>query len=181
IPRTEDGRVLFAIPWQHRTLVGTTDTPVQETSLEPRPLEDEIEFLLRHTGRYLTREPAGSEILSAFAGLRPLVNKIEAENTAGLSRAHTLLVSAAGLVTIAGGKWTTYRQMGEDTVNEAERVAGLVARPSRTRSLALHGRQVAGHEAWHWAPYGADAGKLRAALLENADRSKLLHANLPYV
>ena len=180
IPRTDDGRVLFAIPWHNRTLVGTTDTPVGEVSLEPSPLVAEIEYLLRHTGRYLTRQPVERDILSQYAGLRPLVGAIRGRNTARLSRAHTLLVSAAGLVTITGGKWTTYRHMGEDTVDQAERVAGFTARPSRTRSLALHGVTNDTRAPVQWPARGSNAETPRAASIENVEWNQPLHPNLPY-
>lgn len=140
IPRTDDGRVLFAIPWHGRTLVGTTETAAPDLPLEPRPLRAEVEFLLDHAGRYLDRKPVEADILSAFAGLRPLVQARGARSTAVLSRSHTLLVSGSGLVTVTGGKWTTYRKMAEDTVNVAAGVAGLPKRPSPTVDLPLHGR-----------------------------------------
>ena len=180
IPETEDGRLLFAIPWQGRTLVGTTDTPIQELSLEPRPVHAEIEFLLRHTGRYLTRQPAERDIRSAFAGLRPLARASAARTTADLSRAHTLLVSAAGLVTITGGKWTTYRQMGEDTVNQAEHAAGLTPRPSRTGNLRLHGGLDETGDTSHWGAYGSDGRDVHALMGERAEWSEPLHPSLPY-
>ncbi len=138
IPKTSDGRVLFAIPWHERVLIGTTDTPVNEAGLEPRPLAEEIEFLLEHAARHLTRIPTVSDILSAFAGLRPLVKAPGARRTANLSRDHVIVVSPSGLVTITGGKWTTYRQMGEDAVNRAAEIAALPAHPTRTRELRLH-------------------------------------------
>jgi glycerol-3-phosphate dehydrogenase len=179
IPRTDDDRVLFAIPWHNRTLVGTTDTAVAEMALEPRPLSAEIEFLLLHAGRYLSRQPVERDILSAFAGLRPLVTANDRKNTARLSRAHTLLVSANGLVTITGGKWTTYRQMAEDAINEAERVAGLAARPSPTTDLRLHGWSDETSETSHWRAYGSDVPHLRELLRENVEWSEPLHPGLP--
>ncbi len=144
VPKTNDGRVLFAIPWHGRVVIGTTETPVHETPLEPRPLAREIEFLLQHAARYLAKAPAESDILSAFAGLRPLVKIGTDRHTARLSRDHTIEVSDSGLVTIVGGKWTTYRQMGEEVVNEAAKIGALAARPSRTRGLLLHGAPVSG-------------------------------------
>ena len=139
VPKTNDGRVLFAIPWHGRVVIGTTDTPVHETPLEPRPLAREIDFLLEHAARYLAKAPSESDILSTFAGLRPLVRIGTDVHTARLSRDHTIEVSDAGLVTIAGGKWTTYRQMGQDVVDMAATVTGLKTRLSRTRDLPLHG------------------------------------------
>lgn len=137
VPRTEDGRVLFAVPWHERTLIGTTDTAVPDISLEPRPLDAEIDFILRTAGRYLDPAPGRGDILSVFAGLRPLV-KAEAGSTKDLSREHTITVSESGLLTLAGGKWTTYRRMGQDTIDRAEQALGWPPRPSRTETLRLH-------------------------------------------
>jgi len=111
IPRTRDGRVIFAIPWMGRVLCGTTDTAVNDISLEPRPRPEDLEFLLQHLGEYMDRKPAESDIRSAFAGFRPLVRHRGLASTASMPRDHTIEVSAAGLVSIAGGKWTTYRKM----------------------------------------------------------------------
>jgi len=137
IPRTSDGRVLFAVPWLGRVIVGTTDTPVPETSLEPRPLDEEVRFLLAHAARYLTKPPSPADVLCVYAGLRPLVSHGAGAKTAELSREDLIEVSASGLVTITGGKWTTYRQMAEDVVTRAERCAGLVRRGCVTDVLAL--------------------------------------------
>lgn len=136
VPKTEDGRVLFAIPWHGRVVIGTTDIAVNEAALEPRPLAGEVEFLLEHASRYLAKDPTESNILSTFAGLRPLVRAGDVK-TARLSRDHTIVISNSGLVTITGGKWTTYRKMGEDVVAHALKVGALEKRPSRTRDLAL--------------------------------------------
>ena len=138
VPRTDDGRVLFVIPWHGRALVGTTDTPVRETPLEPRPLAEEIAFLLKHAARYLSRDPEPSDILSTYAGLRPLIGRASGTDTAKLSREHAVVVSASGLVTITGGKWTTYRAMGASAVAHAAQVAGLPPRPCVTENLRLH-------------------------------------------
>src|SRR6185369_4504003 len=135
VPHTDDGRILFAVPWHDRVLIGTTDTPVTTVLPEPRPLAEEIDFLLTHAARYLTRHPTKSDILSVFAGLRPLVRDSGHSDTYSLSRDHVILVSRSGLVTVSGGKWTTYRRMAEDAVDQAEAVAGLTARPSITGSL----------------------------------------------
>jgi glycerol-3-phosphate dehydrogenase len=140
IPKTKDGRVLFAIPWQGHVVIGTTDVPVNDASLEPRPQEEEIAFLLREAATYLAKAPRQQDVLSTFAGLRPLV-KSSATHTAQLSRDHTIIVSASGLVTITGGKWTTYRKMGEEVVSRAAEVAGLEHKPSETRELRLHGAE----------------------------------------
>ncbi len=139
VPKTKDGRVLFAIPWHGRVVIGTTDTAVRETSLEPRAFAQEIEFLLEHAKRYLAQAPGEGDILSTFAGLRPLVKSGAGGATKKLSRDHTIVVSNSGLVTITGGKWTTYRKMGEDVVTTAAQVGGLEARASRTHDLPLRG------------------------------------------
>jgi glycerol-3-phosphate dehydrogenase len=137
IPKTDDGRVLFAIPWFGRVLLGTTDTPVDRPVLEPVPLESEVDFLLHHARRYLRRSPDRSHVHSMFAGLRPLVKHNASRKTSALSRDHIIRVSSHGLVTITGGKWTTYRRMGEDAVNVALKVAELSFQPSRTENLEL--------------------------------------------
>lgn len=137
IPRTPDGRVLFVIPWQQHLLLGTTDTPRADCPLEPRPFAGEIDFILATAGRYLAQRPTRADVRSAFAGLRPLLGG--AGGTAQLSREHAIDVSAAGLVTVAGGKWTTYRRMAEDVIDHAAGSAGLPPRPCPTARLALHG------------------------------------------
>lgn len=137
IPKTKDGRVLFAIPWHGHTLVGTTDTPVDEALLEPAPRSDEIHFLLQHAGELLERKPVASDVRSCFAGVRPLLKAAPGVATAKLSREHGLTVSDSGLVSISGGKWTSYRFMAEETVDCAARHAGLGGGACVTRDLAL--------------------------------------------
>ena len=170
VPKTEDGRVLFAVPWLNRTLIGTTDTPVNTIDLEPRALDAEIDFILRTAAHYLDPAPTRADILSVFAGLRPLVKAQADEDTKKLSREHTIAVSPRGLVTLMGGKWTTYRRMGQDVVDRAAVVAGLAPAVSRTEDLRLHG----------WAPeldaYGSDRPFVDAS--PGADI--LLHPNLSY-
>lgn len=139
VPRTEDGRVLFAIPWQGRVLLGTTDTPRDDLPLEPAPLDDEIGFILRTAGRYLRRTPELADVSSVFAGLRPLIGAGDASPTRSLSREHLIEVSPGGLVSITGGKWTTYRRMAADAVDAARSVGGLPACSSTTAELRLHG------------------------------------------
>ncbi len=180
VPHTDDGRVLFVIPWHDRALVGTTDTPLPEPQLEPIPLEEEVDFLLEHTARYLTKDPTREDVLSMFAGIRPLVKSGENENTAALSRDHLLVVAPSGLVTITGGKWTTYRKMAEDTVNEAALVASLPLQRCRTESLRLHG-WLKNAQAMHpWEMYGSDAPKLQALIKERREYAQPLHPKLPY-
>lgn len=150
IPHTPDGRVLFAIPWKGKVLLGTTDTPRTDLPLEPRPLAGEIDFILETAGRYLTRPPRRDDVRSCFAGLRPLIGSgpggAKGGTTATLSREHVIQVSRQGLVSVAGGKWTTYRRMGEQIVDTAVFVAGLPPQPCRTRDLHLHGHPGAACE-----------------------------------
>jgi glycerol-3-phosphate dehydrogenase len=135
IPRTDDGRVLFLIPWRGRVLVGTTDTEC-DVDDDAVATPDDVAFLLSHAARVLSRPPSLADVTSAFAGLRPLLARATG-GTASLSRDHRVFVSRRGLVTIAGGKWTTYRAMAEDAVDRAVEVGGLSAPRSRTATLAL--------------------------------------------
>ena len=140
IPKTSDGRVLFAVPWHGKVVVGTTDTPIDDTSLEPRALEEEIEFILTTAAQYLKKDPKRKDVLSVFAGLRPLAAPQEGDkSTKEISRNHKLIVSLSGLVTITGGKWTTYRKMAEDTIDKAILVGGLADRDCVTKNMPIHG------------------------------------------
>lgn len=140
IPKTDDGRVLFAVPWHGKVVVGTTDTPVDRASLEPRALEEEVEFVLKTAGRYLTKAPQRSDVLSVFAGLRPLAApEGDSKKTKEISRSHKIFVSDSGLLTMIGGKWTTYRKMGEDLVDRAEKERGWKHIETKTKHLKLHG------------------------------------------
>ncbi len=143
IPKTSDGRVLFCIPWHGHTLVGTTDTPTTEADLEPKALKSEIDFVLDTAGEYLTKKPSREDILSIFTGIRPLVKSGAARNTASLSRGHTIEIDGSNLLTITGGKWTTYRHMAEDAVDQALGAAGLKSRPSVTEELSINGPAAA--------------------------------------
>ena len=180
VPKTDDGRVLFAVPWHNRVIVGTTDTPVDIPTLEPRATDDEIKFLLKHAARYLTKDPGPQDVLSVFAGLRPLVASGGSENTASLSRDHTLMIDPSGLVTITGGKWTTYRKMAEDTVDEALVVAGLDERPSQTKDLRIHGWLKHSESAAPFETYGSDAPGLKKLTEERKNGNQPIHPNLPY-
>lgn len=157
VPHTDDGRVLFAIPWHDRVLVGTTDTPVKEISMSPLPMPEEIDFLLKHTARYLSKDPQPDDVLSVFAGLRPLVSSTENLDTATISREHTLSISRTGLVTIAGGKWTTYRKMAEETIDQAIEIAQVENHPSVSENLQIHGYHNHAHKFGSLAAYGSDA------------------------
>jgi glycerol-3-phosphate dehydrogenase len=180
VPKTDDGRVLFAIPWLGRVLLGTTDTPVASAALEPRPLAEEVAYLRDYAARYLARDPGPSDILSAFAGLRPLVDaKGSSKGTARLSREHLITVSDAGLVTIVGGKWTTYRRMASDVIGHAAEVGGLARRPCATEGLRLHG-YAPDAASDSLAAYGSDAPALRRLMAERPGLSEPIHPALPY-
>lgn len=181
IPRTEDGRVLFFVPWHHHLLVGTTDTAVKSISLEPRAMEIEIDFLLKHAARYLTRPPRREDILSAFAGLRPLIKAKGEKNTAGLSRDHAIFVSSSGLITIVGGKWTTYRKMAQDVIDKAIVVGQLKKEACRTKELRLHGFLSRKGHLDAWREYGSDAKHLEMLIAQQPEWGHLLHPRLPYL
>lgn len=182
IPKTDDGRVLFFVPWHQHLLVGTTDTPVDQPRLEPKPLSEEIDFVLKHAARYLYPAPTRADIRSVFAGLRPLVRaQGKKKNTAALSRDHVILVSDSGLITITGGKWTTYRRMGQDGIDTAIRVGALKEVQSQTEHLHLRGYQEGSHPVDAWACYGSDASYLDAWIQEHPSWKEPLHPSLPYL
>ncbi|MEL6823194.1 MAG: glycerol-3-phosphate dehydrogenase/oxidase, partial [Calditrichota bacterium] len=180
VPHTDDGRVLFAVPWYDKVVVGTTDTLIEKPLLEPLALEEEIDFILQHAARYLTHDPKREDVLSVFAGLRPLVSPGGTENTSEISRDHYLAVSESGLVTIAGGKWTTYRKMAEDTINKAVLVAGLVPVACPTENLRIHGwmKNVDFDDPLH--VYGSDGIPIRRMIDKNASLGERIHPDLPY-
>lgn len=180
VPHTSDGRVMFAIPWHGHTLVGTTDTPVPEAALEPVALEQEIEFLLQTASLYLAKKPTRADVLSVFAGIRPLVRSGESVSTAALSRSHVIRIENCGLVTITGGKWTTYRHMAEDCVNQAATLARLPERPCVTKHLNIHGFHPAAEKFGRLAVYGSDAPAVRALEQSHPALAEPLDAALPY-
>ncbi len=193
IPETDDGRVLFAIPWHGRVLLGTTDVAVPHVSIEPRAMSEEVDYLLRYAARYLNKAPSVQDIRSCFSGLRPLVgSRSNATATSKLSREHEIYVGPTGMITVIGGKWTTYRHMGEELIDHAERSANLPRRPSRTSELALLGAQsdrIATRGFEHLSVYGSDADAILksprvpddsvAKAFPNA--SDRLHSRLPYL
>ena len=180
VPKTADGRVLFAVPWHGRVVVGTTDTPLPEKSVEPTALPEERAFLMEHAALYLSRDPRPEDVLSIYAGLRPLVRHGDVKSTAALSRDHTILVSESGLITITGGKWTTYRKMAEDVVNRAEDTASLTKRRCETEGLQLHGWTHAAISEAHFQVYGSDATSLRSLIQSDATLAEPLHPRLEF-
>jgi len=162
IPETSDGRVLFAVPWHDKVVLGTTDTPVEEASLEPKALEDEISFILETAREYLNTKPTRSDVLSVFAGLRPLAApQKDDQKTKEISRSHKIIISESNLFTILGGKWTTYRKMGEDMVNRIEKQLHWPHKKPATAHLPIHG--FSKHTDWNdpFYFYGSDATVLR--------------------
>jgi glycerol-3-phosphate dehydrogenase len=182
IPKTEDGRVLFAVPWHNRLLVGTTDTLIDSHSLEPVALQSEIDFILRTAGKYLNSAPRQSDVLSVYAGLRPLAApQGGSSKTKEISRSHKLIIAASGLITIIGGKWTTYRKMGEDTINKAIEIGRLKNKPCRTDQLPIHGSRLNPDRSSQLYVYGADIEKLLAVVGEVPDWKNRVHPNFEYL
>ncbi len=180
IPKTADGRVLFALPWHDRCIIGTTDNPVKEIQVDPKPLEEEIEFILTTAEKYLDPAPTRDDVLSVYSGLRPLAAPTDKKSTKEISRSHKITVSSSGLVNIIGGKWTTYRKMAEDTIDMTARSARLIHSDCRTRDLSLHGF------AWQRDPndpffiYGDDADDIHELQEKDPKLRELIHPQLPY-
>jgi glycerol-3-phosphate dehydrogenase len=181
IPKTEDGRVLFVVPWHNKLLVGTTDTPIDKHSLEPVALEAEVDFIMRTAAKYLTKTPTRKDVLSVFAGLRPLAApQDDSSKTKEISRSHKLIVSKSGLITITGGKWTTYRKMGEDTINKAIEVGKLKNKICHTESLPIHGSKPNPDRSNHLYVYGADIEKVLTLANEDTDWKNQVHPDDEY-
>lgn len=183
VPHTSDGRVLFAIPWHEHTVLGTTDTPIDAPSYEPLPFEQEIEFVLETAGEYLSHKPTREDVLSVYVGIRPLVKAAgsDASKTSALSRDHTIHIDGSGLLTIVGGKWTTYRHMAEDAVNHAATLGKLEDRPCVTRDLRIHGYREMTQLKEPWFVYGSDADRIRAFVDATPELALLMHPQLPYI
>lgn len=180
IPKTSDGRVLFAIPWYDKVVVGTTDTPINETSSEPKALDEEVQFILDTAGNYLVHPPKKSDILCVYAGLRPLAApKGDRNTTKEISRRHKITVSPSGLISILGGKWTIYRRMAEDTVNKAEKVAGMEKHPCITKNLPVYGHSYYNPDD-RLCIYGHHAADIRKMIEEEPALGNPLHPALPY-
>jgi glycerol-3-phosphate dehydrogenase len=179
VPRTSDGRVMFAIPWHDRTLLGTTDTPIDHVTLEPIPQPQEIDFILETSGQYLSRRPTRSDVRSVFAGIRPLVKDSEQSSTSALSRDHSIHIAKSGLLTIAGGKWTTYRKMAQDCVDHAALLARLPDRPCVTATLPIHGTHLHADQFGNLRVYGSAAPQIQELMDGDPQLSHPLHPALP--
>lgn len=184
VPHTDDGRVLFVIPWHGKVLVGTTDTPMDDAEIEPRATREEVGFILRNAARYLARDPKEDDVLAVFAGQRPLVRPPgkDGGSTKAISRNHEILVSNSGLVTVVGGKWTTYRKMAEDTLDQAITLGGLEDKPCVTTNLQIHGWRSPNAAALPPGldAYGSDAEKLTNLMHGEPALAEAIHPNLPY-
>lgn len=179
IPKTDDGRVLFAIPWYDKVVLGTTDTPVREISSEPKPLKEEIDFIIKHFNRYSTSEIHYEDIKSVFAGLRPLAKLDGETKTSVMPRDHVVKVLPSGLVHVTGGKWTTYRSMAENAVNKAIKSAGLTFFPCQTKNLKIHAWTDATSES-HLAIYGSDAIQIQKMMDSDVSLKEKVHPLYSY-
>lgn len=181
IPKTSDGRVLFAVPWHDKVVVGTTDTVMERSEPEPVALEAEIQFILETAGRYLVRPPRREDVLSVFAGLRPLAAPRDEETkTKEISRSHKLMRSKSGLITIIGGKWTTYRKMAQDTLDYAIRYMHVPTRDCVTENHPVHGARPDPDFRDPLYVYGTDADQIRALIASSPEMSGRLHPGYGY-
>jgi glycerol-3-phosphate dehydrogenase len=180
IPKTSDGRVLFAVPWMGKLVVGTTDTLREKAKLEPEALSKEIDFILETAEAYLTKAPSRKDVKAVFAGLRPLAAPKEGSTkTKEISRSHKVIISDSKLVSITGGKWTTFRKMGEDTVNHFTQVTQEGIKPSASAEIKYHGYTVT-PKSGHWKGYGSDADQIQKMIKNQPELGEKLHTDYPY-
>lgn len=183
IPKTSDGRVLFAVPWHDKVVVGTTDVLVKNADMEPLPLQDEVDFILKTASLYLEDKPTREDVKSVFAGLRPLAApEKEGKSTKEVSRSHKIIVSDTGLITITGGKWTSYRKMAEDVVNKAIKLNKIDKKECKTQNLSIHGNipkeQVDRTD--HLYIYGSDIPEIKKIEKENPEYAQKMHPDYDY-
>jgi glycerol-3-phosphate dehydrogenase len=183
IPKTSDGRVLFAVPWHDKVVIGTTDTLIKSHSLEPIALEKEIQFVLETAQRFLSKKPIRPDVLSVFAGLRPLAAPEEkGQNTKEVSRSHKIIVSETGLISITGGKWTTYRKIAEDIVDKAITVHNLPKAECKTEHISIHGNKITTtlDRENHLYIYGTDIDGVLQLQETEPELKEKLHPNYDY-
>lgn len=180
IPKTDDGRVLFVIPWSGKIVAGTTDTPIGSVSEEPRALAEEVDFILKTAGKYLTREPKREDILCIYAGLRPLAaDQDNPLSTKEISRRHKISVSKSGLLSIIGGKWTSYRRMAEETIDRGIKTGLLEKRDCVTGNLCFYSNnQFLKNE--RLKTYGDHAAEIEKFIDEKPDLGEPLDPRFPY-
>jgi glycerol-3-phosphate dehydrogenase len=183
IPKTTDGRVLFAVPWHDKIIVGTTDTLVKKSNIEPIALEKEIEFVLKTAQKYLTKDPKRADILSVFAGLRPLAApEKKGQSTKEVSRSHKIIVSKTGLITVTGGKWTTYRKIAEDILDKTITAHQFPQKKCVTEHLPIHGnrKNSAADFENHLFIYGTDSAAILLLQENEPELKEKLHPNYNY-
>jgi glycerol-3-phosphate dehydrogenase len=179
IPKTDDGRVLFAIQWYDKLLLGTTDTPIDNITTEPKPLKEEIEFIISQINRYTSTDISSADVKSVFAGIRPLAKVSNNKKTSAISRDYVIKVLPSGLVHVTGGKWTTYRNMAEHAVDKAIQTAGLPFSPVKTRDLKIHGFTETATDS-HLSIYGVDADEIKKLMEKDISLSEKIHPDYPY-
>jgi glycerol-3-phosphate dehydrogenase len=180
VPKTSDGRVLFAVPWHNAVIVGTTDTGVQNIDIEPVALKEEVDFILTNLNIYLQAAITRADVKSVFVGLRPLVKRKGAKNTAALARDHTIYVSDSKLISITGGKWTTYRKMAEEAINNVAYVGKLPLVKSETDLLKIAGYSNEIISEKYLQVYGADAVSIIKLYVENESWKEKIHPLFDY-
>jgi glycerol-3-phosphate dehydrogenase len=180
IPKTDDGRVLFAIPWYGKVVAGTTDTPLDTITMEPKALDEEIDFILRTAGKYLTSKPSRTDVQCIYAGLRPLAaNPDNPQSTKEVSRRHKITLSPSGLLSIVGGKWTSYRRMAEETIDRGIKAGMLPAARCRTKNFPFYHNATLLKDD-RLKIYGDRAWEIEKMITGNPSSGKLLHPGLPY-
>ena len=181
VPKTSDGRVLFAVPWHNRVVVGTTDMLRDNPESEPRALEEEIDFILKTAGLYMNPAPTRKDVVGVYAGQRPLAApKKEGKSAKEISRSHKIIVSDNGLITITGGKWTSYRLMAEDTIDKAIALKLVENRKCITKSLKIHGWRPNPDLASHYYIYGSDEPTLHQLEQENSKYQEKVSSHFDY-
>ena len=181
VPKTSDGRVLFAVPWHDKVVVGTTDIVRPTPETEPKPLEEEIDFILKTAGLYMNPAPTRADVLSAFAGQRPLAApKKEGKSTKEISRSHKIIVSENNLITITGGKWTTHRRMAEDTIDKAIALGLLEPRKCITKNFPIHGYKTHPDLSDHLYVYGSDQDAIRQLMAADPKMAEKIHPRYDY-